>query len=150
MSEEKKIYYYAQINTDSKLCCGVSQLCGEKIQDDMIELESYDMSLMGKMWTGEWNEEMQSWDGGEWVENPNPPEPGPDPITLEDIDTKLDAQQALQLTSLQGQADQYTTALDMQEQINAQQQLNLTALQGIADLYATILSMQTPTTETEE
>lgn len=67
-----------------------------------------------------------------------------------DIDTKLDAQQALQLTSLQGQADQYTTALDMQEQINAQQQLNLTALQGIADLYATILAMQTPTTETEE
>ena len=80
MSEEKKIYYYAQINTDSKLCCGVSQLCGEKIQDDMIELESYDMSLMGMMWTGTWNEETQSWDGGEWVENPNPPEP-PEPST---------------------------------------------------------------------
>ena len=62
MSEEKKIYYYAQINTDSKLCCGVSQLCGEKIQDNMIELESYDMSLMGKMWTGTWNEETQSWE----------------------------------------------------------------------------------------
>lgn len=75
MSEEKKIWYYAQINTDSKLCCGVSQLCGEKIQDDMIELESYDMSLMGMMWTGTWNEETQSWDGGEWIENPNPPEP---------------------------------------------------------------------------
>ena len=52
MSEEKKIWYYAQINTDTKICCGVSQLCGEKIQDDMIELESYDMSLMGKLWTG--------------------------------------------------------------------------------------------------
>lgn len=75
MSEEKKIYYYAQINTDSKLCCGVSQLCGEKVQNDMIELESYDMSLIGKMWTGTWNEGKQSWDGGEWVENPNPPEP---------------------------------------------------------------------------
>lgn len=68
----------------------------------------------------------------------------------ENTGSKLDAQQALTLTSLQGQADQYTTALDMQEQINAQQQLNLTALQGIADLYATILAMQTPTTETEE
>lgn len=68
-----------------------------------------------------------------------------------DIDTKLDAQQALQLTSLQGQADQYTTALDMQAQIDAQQQLNLTALQGIADLYAALLTLQTPTTtETEE
>lgn len=68
-----------------------------------------------------------------------------------DIDTKLDAQQALTLTSLQGQADQYTTALNMQVQIDAQQQLNLTALQGIADLYAALLTLQTPTTtETEE
>lgn len=68
-----------------------------------------------------------------------------------DIDTKLDAQQALTLTSLQGQADQYTTALNMQAQIDAQKQLNLTALQGIADLYAALLTLQTPTTtETEE
>lgn len=63
-----------------------------------------------------------------------------------DIDTKLDAQQALTLTSLQGQADQYTTALNMREQIDAQQQLNLTTLQGIADLYAALLTLQTPTT----
>lgn len=68
-----------------------------------------------------------------------------------DIDTKLGAQQALTLTSLQGQADQYTTALNMQAQIDAQQQLNLTVLQGIADLYAALLTLQTPTTtETEE
>lgn len=68
-----------------------------------------------------------------------------------DIDTKLDAQQALTLTSLQGQADQYTAALNMREQIDAQQQLNLTTLQGIADLYAALLTLQTPTTtETEE
>ena len=72
-------YYYAQIDDDG-ICCGVSQLCGEKIQSDMIELESYDMSLMGMMWTGTWNEETQSWDGGEWIENPNPPEP-PEPST---------------------------------------------------------------------
>lgn len=69
----------------------------------------------------------------------------------ENTSNKLDAQQALTLTSLQGQADQYTTALDMQAQIDAQQQLNLTALQGIADLYAALLTLQTPTTtETEE
>lgn len=72
-----------------------------------------------------------------------------------DIDTKLGAQQTLQLSGLQGQADQYTVALSTQEQVTAQQQLNLTALQGIADLYATLLTMQaalTPTTtpETEE
>ena len=70
----------------------------------------------------------------------------------ENTGSKLDAQQALTLTSLQGQADQYTTALNMQAQIDAQQQLNLTALQGIADLYAALLTSQTPTTtpETEE
>lgn len=68
---------------------------------------------------------------------------------------KLDSQEALQLTGLQGQADQYTVALSTQEQVTSQHQLNLTALQGIADLYATLLTMQaalTPTTtpETEE
>lgn len=137
MSEEKKIWYYAQINTDSKLCCGVSQLCGEKIQSDMIELESYDMSLMGKMWTGTWNEETQSWDGGEWIENPNPPEP-PEPVeevTNEDL-------QALELASMQGQADQYTTMLELQQQLEAQQQLMLANMQGMADVYTTLLSMQ--------
>lgn len=71
----------------------------------------------------------------------------------ENTASRLDAQQALTLTSLQGQADQYTTALNMQAQIDAQQQLNLTALQGIADLYAALLALQTPqanTPETEE
>ena len=63
MSEEKKIYYYAQIDDDG-ICCGVSQLSGIVEHDNMIQLESYDMSLMGKLWTGT-----------EWVENPNPPEP---------------------------------------------------------------------------
>lgn len=56
-------YYYAQIDDDG-ICCGVSQLSGEVEHDNMIRLESYDMSLMGKLWTGT-----------EWVENPNPPEP---------------------------------------------------------------------------
>lgn len=56
-------YYYAQIDDDG-ICCGVSQLSGIVEHDNMIQLESYDMSLMGKLWTGT-----------EWVENPNPPEP---------------------------------------------------------------------------
>lgn len=61
-------YYYAQIDDDG-ICCGVSQLSGIVEHDNMIQLESYDMSLMGKLWTGT-----------EWVENPNPPEP-PEPST---------------------------------------------------------------------
>ncbi len=99
MSEEKKIWYYAQINPDTKICCGVSQLCGEVIKPNMVELESYDASLTGKMWTGTWNEETQSWDGGEWIENPNPPEP-PEPShepTTQDIMDELKAMQGDQV-----------------------------------------------------
>lgn len=72
-------YYYAQIDDDG-ICCGVSQLSGIVEHDNMIQLESYDMSLMGKLWTGT-----------EWIENPNPPEP-PEPSTeptTQDIMDKL-------------------------------------------------------------
>lgn len=130
-----QVYYYAQIDDDG-ICCGVSQLSGEVDYDNMIQLESYDMSLMGKLWTGT-----------EWIENPNPPEPV-EPTTeptMSDLSDKMDAQQSLQLASMQGQADQYTTTLAMQEQINAQQQLILANMQGLADVYTTLLSMQTPT-----
>ncbi len=83
-----KIYYYAQINPDTKICCGVSQLCGIVERDDMIQLESYDMSLMGKLWTG-----------SEWVDNPNPPqpvEPTTEPTT-QDIMDELKAMQGDQV-----------------------------------------------------
>lgn len=74
-----EIHYYAQIDDDG-ICMGVSQLSGVVDKPNMIELESYDTSLMGKMWTGT-----------EWIENPNPPEP-PEPVaevTNEDIMDKL-------------------------------------------------------------
>ena len=48
------------------------------------------------MWTGTWNEETQSWDGGEWVENPNPPEPV-EPTTEPTNQDIMDA-----LTAMQG------------------------------------------------
>lgn len=125
-------YYYAQIDDDG-ICCGVSQLSGEVDYDNMIQLESYDMSLMGKLWTGT-----------EWIENPNPPDP-PEPVeevTNEDL-------QALELASMQGQADQYTTMLELQQQLETQQQLMLANMQGMADVYTTLLSMQ-GATGTEE
>ena len=84
MSEEKKIWYYAQIDDDG-ICCGVSQLSGEVEHDNMIQLESYDMSLMGKLWTGT-----------EWTENPNPPEPV-EPTTEPTNQDIMDA-----LTAMQG------------------------------------------------
>lgn len=82
-----QIYYYAQIDDDG-ICCGVSQLSGIVEHDNMIQLESYDMSLMGKLWTGT-----------EWIENPNPPEP-PEPTTEptnQDIMDELKAMQGDQV-----------------------------------------------------
>lgn len=139
------VYYHAQID-ENNICIGVSQNPLPIERDDMIQIDSYDLSLLRKVYQD-----------GEWVENPNPPEPI-EPVyqpTNAELAEKLDAQQALQLSGLQGQADQYTVALSTQEQVTSQQQLNLTALQGIADIYATLLTMQaalTPTTtpETEE
>lgn len=78
-----QIYYYAQIDDDG-ICCGVSQLSGIVEHDNMIQLESYDMSLMGKLWTGT-----------EWIENPNPPEP-PEPTTEPTNQDIMDALAAMQ------------------------------------------------------
>lgn len=58
-----EIHYYAQI-TEEGICCGVSQLSGIVNADNMIELESYDLSVMGMKWTG-----------SAWIEGPTPPEP---------------------------------------------------------------------------
>ncbi len=58
-----EVHYYAQI-TDDGICCGVSQLSGIVNADNMIELESYDLSVMGMKWTD-----------SAWIEDPNPPEP---------------------------------------------------------------------------
>lgn len=82
-----EIVYYAQIDDDN-ICCGVSQLSGIVEYDNMIQIDSYDMSLMGKMWTG-----------SEWVENPNPPTP-PEPTkepTNQDIMDALTAMQGDQV-----------------------------------------------------
>ena len=49
-------FYYAQIN-DDLACYAVTQTAGEIIQPDMIQVASYDTSLLGKIWTdGEWLE----------------------------------------------------------------------------------------------
>lgn len=82
--------YYAVIDREN-ICKEISQLSGEVIADYMVEIESYDTSLIGKMWTG-----------SEWVENPNPPDP-PEP---DDQPTNQDIMDML--TAMQG--DQVPTA----------------------------------------
>lgn len=79
-----EVHYYAQI-TDDGICCGVSQLSGIVNADNMIELESYDLSVMGMKWTG-----------SAWIEDPNPPEPT-EPTTEPTNQDIMDA-----LTAMQG------------------------------------------------
>ena len=86
-----EVHYYAQINDDN-ICDGVSQLSGIVDKPNTIEMESYDMSVMGKMWTG-----------SEWVENPNPPDP-PEPSnepSNQDIMDMLNAMQGDQVPAAQ-------------------------------------------------
>lgn len=53
--------YYAQIDVQN-VCVGVSQLAGVVDADNLVELDSYDISVLGKVWQG-----------GKWVDNPNKP-----------------------------------------------------------------------------
>jgi hypothetical protein len=48
--------YYAQLNGNN-ICIGVSQLSKELIQDNMIKIEKFDNSIVGKKYAG-----------GEWVD----------------------------------------------------------------------------------
>ena len=50
--------YYAQIDSNS-VCFAVTQTSGPINQPDMIAIESYDTSLLGKVW-----------DNGEWLDPP--------------------------------------------------------------------------------
>lgn len=52
-------YYYAQLDTEF-FCVGLSQLSGEVVQEDMIRIQEYDMSLLGRKYdvvNGQWTNE---------------------------------------------------------------------------------------------
>lgn len=51
-----KMYFYAKID-DENICRGISQLSGIVDNPELIPIENYDVSLIGKIWTGyEWKE----------------------------------------------------------------------------------------------
>ena len=55
-------FYYAQVNTEN-ICFAVSDLSGAVTGADMVRLESYDMTVLGKRL-----------ENGVWVEVPRPEE----------------------------------------------------------------------------
>lgn len=89
-------YYYAQLD-DNNICAGVSDLSGPIEAENMIQLDSYDTSVQGKLWTG-----------SGWAENPNPPEPQPETVTLEILQAKIDQLEQQNMALMMGMVDVYS------------------------------------------
>lgn len=86
-------YYYAQID-ENNICIAVSDLSGKVTADNMIRLETYDTSLLGK-----------KYNAGVWEEVP---QPEPEPTQLDRIELQVKTSYA----EAQNQAvDQYTEEL---------------------------------------
>lgn len=71
--------FYAQID-ENNICIVVSNLSGEVIADNLIQLETYDISILGKRYNN-----------GEWEEVP---QPEPEPTQLDKIEEMLKEQES--------------------------------------------------------
>ena len=86
-------YYYAQID-ENNICIAVSDLSGKVTADNMLRLETYDTSLLGK-----------KYNNGVWEKVP---QPEPEPTQLDRIELQVKTSYA----EAQNQAvDQYTEEL---------------------------------------
>lgn len=68
------MFYYAQID-ENNICIGVSQLSGEINAPNMILLESYDASLLGKKYNN------RAWE--------DVPQPDPTPTAQDEINAEI-------------------------------------------------------------
>lgn len=86
-------YYYAQID-ENNICIAISDLSGKVTAGNMLRLETYDTSLLGK-----------KYNNGVWEEVP---QPEPEPTQLDRIELQVNTSYA----EAQNQAvDQYTEEL---------------------------------------
>lgn len=97
-------YYYAQIDDDG-VCTGLSDLAGEVDAPNMIQLDSYDMNVMGK-----------KYEAGTWVEveqpTPEPPESAePQPTNAEIKNLLLEVQEQ-NLILMESLAEMYEQSVD--------------------------------------
>lgn len=86
---------YAQLDMNN-ICTGISQLSGEVQAPNMLQIEHYDITLMGK-----------KYENGVWVELPPEPMPVPEPTEEEIVQAELLLNQLL-----------------MQEQLNSIDEVN--------------------------
>ncbi len=88
---------YAQLSEEN-ICVGISELSGEVEEDNMILLDSYDISILGKKYNNE------SW---EEIEKDLPKETEPEP-TNRDIMERIEN---LETVTVQKAIDAYTLEL---------------------------------------
>lgn len=69
--------YYAQLD-ENNICIGVSQLSGEVKSDNLIQIASYDTSILGKKYVD-----------GKWEEVPEEPIQAPEPTEQELLQAEL-------------------------------------------------------------
>lgn len=86
---------YAQLDMNN-ICTGISQLSGEVQAPNMLQIENYDTTLMGK-----------KLEDGKWIKPPEKPKPIPEPTENEIIQAELLLNQVL-----------------MQEQLNSIDEVN--------------------------
>lgn len=87
-------FIYAQLDKDG-YCCGISQLAGEVDYDNMVRIDSYDMSYLEQKYDGVWT--------GEYRPKPEPKPQEPtqlDRIEESLIDNTLETQYVASLIEL--------------------------------------------------
>ena len=106
-------FFYAQINEEN-ICVGISSLSGEVIDEKFIEIESYDLSILGK-----------KYNNGVWEEVPKEPivpeEPQPTNAELKEnqlaimeaIATQYEENIENRLSDMEVQATMYEAILEL-------------------------------------
>ena len=93
---EPQRYFYAQLDSEN-ICCGLSDLSGEVAQDNMILLETYDVTVLGK-----------KYENGVWVEVEQPiPEPEEVQPTNAELKELVLAVQEQNLILMEAMAEMY-------------------------------------------
>lgn len=90
-------FYYAEIDEDG-VCTSVWQLYTASEESNMVALNEYDVSLLGKKWTG-----------SEWAENPDATEPEPQdpPVTNEELQVQIAELQEQNVAIMMGLVDMF-------------------------------------------
>ena len=101
---------YAQLNENS-ICISVTQLSGEVTADNLIQIETYNMSLLGKKYNnGEWEDIQKEPE----PEEPTIPEPIPQPTEQDLLNAEILLNQTEQSAKLK-QIDEAIAVLLMNQ-----------------------------------